>query len=65
MAGLFSALTRDSGNWQERLEAAADAWVDHMFHLRPIEISKLQRIALAQERVLARQAAPLTVWPQK
>jgi DSF synthase len=51
---LFAAFSRRAGALDADLAEAAEAWVDHIFNLRPIEISKLQRIAHAQERMLAR-----------
>ncbi len=51
---LFAAFNRRAGTLGADLFEAAEAWVDHIFNLRPIEISKLQRIAHAQERMLAR-----------
>jgi len=51
---LFAAFSRRSGRLDADLADAADAWVDHIMTLRPIEISKLQRIAQAQERMLSR-----------
>jgi DSF synthase len=62
MAGLFGALTRETGDWRRNLMTAAEAWVDHMLGLRPIEISRLQRIAHAQERILARQSPQPSIW---
>lgn len=64
MAGLFGALARESGDWRASLLAGADAWVEHMTQLRPIEISRLQRIAHAQERILARLAPRPPAWPR-
>ena len=54
---LLAVFNRRAGNLREELAAGADAWVDHMFKLSPIEISKLQRIAHAQERLLSRLAS--------
>ena len=51
---LFAAFNRQSGTLDADLFESAGAWVDHIFNLRPMEISKLQRIAHAQERMLAR-----------
>lgn len=51
---LFAAFSRRAGRLDADLKEAAEAWVNHIFTLQPIEISKLQRIALAQERMLAR-----------
>jgi DSF synthase len=53
---LLAVFNRRAGNLREELAAGADAWVDHMFKLSPLEISKLQRIAHAQERLLSRLA---------
>lgn len=51
---LFKAFNRRSGNLERDLSEAADAWVDHIMKLKPLAISKLQRIAAAQERMLSR-----------
>jgi DSF synthase len=51
---LFAAFGRRAGGLDADLKQAAQDWVNHIFTLRPIEISKLQRIALAQERMLSR-----------
>ena len=51
---LFAAFSRRAGGLDSDLKEAAQDWVNHIFSLRPIEISKLQRIALAQERMLSR-----------
>lgn len=51
---LFAAFSRRAGGLDADLKEAAADWVNHIFTLRPIEISKLQRIALAQERMLSR-----------
>jgi DSF synthase len=64
LAGLFAALARETGDWRRSLAAGADAWVDHMLALRPVEISRLQRIAHAQERILARAAPGAPSWPR-
>jgi DSF synthase len=53
---LFAAFSRRAGRLDADLTEAANDWVNHIMTLRPIEISKLQRIALAQERMLARLA---------
>lgn len=54
---LFRAFQRTSGDVGRQMKEACDAWVDHMTRLRPAEIAKLQRIAAAQERMLARGSA--------
>lgn len=51
---LFAAFSRRAGGLDSDLKDAAADWVNHIFSLRPIEISKLQRIAAAQERMLSR-----------
>jgi DSF synthase len=51
---LFAAFGRRAGGLDADLKNAAEDWVNHIFSLRPLEISKLQRIALAQERMLSR-----------
>lgn len=51
---LIAAFNRMGGDLDAELAAAAEAWVAHMLSLRPLEISKLQRIAAAQERMLGR-----------
>lgn len=51
---IFEAVNRQAGNLVAELSTAVSAWVDHIFALKPLEISKLQRIAAAQERMLGR-----------
>lgn len=51
---LFGAFSRRAGNLAADLAEASDTWVNHIMRLRPLEISKLQRIAQAQERMLTR-----------
>jgi DSF synthase len=53
---LLAVFNRRAGDLRQELAAGAEAWVEHMFKLTPLEISKLQRIAHAQERLLARFA---------
>jgi DSF synthase len=53
---LFAAFNRRAGNLVEELAAAAETWVNHIMRLKPLEISKLQRISHAQEKMLARIA---------
>lgn len=50
---LFAAFDR-AGGLDETLNDCARKWADHIITLRPLEISKLQRIAAAQERLLGR-----------
>jgi DSF synthase len=50
---LFTAFHRRT-RMAEELEHTSAAWVDCMLRLTPLEVSKLQRIARAQERMLAR-----------
>lgn len=51
---LFSIFGRRHTGFDEELAYSAELWADTMLRLSPIEISKLQRIARAQERMLSR-----------
>lgn len=51
---LFSAFNRRSGNLREELEYLGQLWTDCMLRLHPSAISKLQRIAQTQDRMLSR-----------
>lgn len=51
---IFSALHFRNHSFEEDLKFAARLWVDCMLGMGPAEISKLQRIAQMQERMLAR-----------
>jgi DSF synthase len=51
---VLGAFNREAGDLGSVLGASAHAWTDHILRLRPLEISKLQRIAAAQERMLGR-----------
>jgi len=51
---LIAAFNRRSGNLAVELKEAVDTWVKHFMELKPIDISKLQRIAQVQERMLVR-----------
>jgi DSF synthase len=51
---LTAAFNRRTGNLSAELAEAVDTWVNHFTRLKPIEISKLQRIAQVQERMLAK-----------
>ena len=53
---LFAAFSRRAGDLAADLAEASNAWVNHIMKLKPLEISKLQRIAQAQERMLARMS---------
>lgn len=53
---LFHAFNQRFGDLERELGEAADTWVRHIMTLSPLEISKLQRIAQAQERLLLRRA---------
>lgn len=57
---LFSAFNRRAGNLREELEYLGQLWTDCMLRLHPSAISKLQRIAQTQDRMLSRvyQRAP-------
>jgi DSF synthase len=51
---LFSAFNRRSGDLREELDYLGQIWTDCMIRLSPSAISKLQRIAATQDRMLAR-----------
>ena len=51
---LFSAFNRRAGDLQEELAQLSQIWTDCMLRLSPSAISKLQRIAQTQDRMLAR-----------
>ncbi|WP_375460192.1 enoyl-CoA hydratase-related protein [uncultured Enterovirga sp.] len=51
---LFAAFNAQSGDLASALEGAVASWVSHIMTLTPLEISKLQRITAAQERMLGR-----------
>lgn len=51
---LFTAFYRRAGRLEEELAPMADLWSDCMLRLTPNEISRLQRIAQTQERMLTR-----------
>lgn len=51
---LMSAFNRQAGDMYGPLTACAQSWADHIMSLTPGEVSKLQRITVAQERVLGR-----------
>jgi DSF synthase len=51
---LFSAFNRRSGDLREELGHLGEIWTDCMLRLSPSAISKLQRIAQTQDRMLAR-----------
>jgi DSF synthase len=51
---LFSAFNRRAGDLREELEHLGEIWTDCMLRLHPAAISKLQRIAQTQDRMLAR-----------
>ncbi|WP_354193540.1 enoyl-CoA hydratase-related protein [Bosea sp. OAE506] len=51
---LFSAFNRRAGDLQAELEQLGQIWTDCMLRLNPSAISKLQRIAQTQDRMLAR-----------
>jgi DSF synthase len=52
---LIAAFNRRAGNLAAELADAVETWVNHFSRLKPIEISKLQRIAQVQERMLAKK----------
>jgi DSF synthase len=51
---LFSAFNRRAGDLKEELEHLGEIWTNCMLRLNPSAISKLQRIAQTQDRMLAR-----------
>lgn len=51
---LFSAFNRRAGDLREELGHLGEIWTDCMLRLNPSAISKLQRIAQTQDRMLAR-----------
>lgn len=51
---LFSAFNRRAGDLRQELKHLGEDWATCMLRLTPAEISKLQRIASAQERMLSR-----------
>ena len=51
---LMAAFNRQAGDHYGPLTACAQSWADHIMSLTPGEVSKLQRITVAQERVLGR-----------
>ncbi|WP_245513288.1 crotonase/enoyl-CoA hydratase family protein [Enterovirga rhinocerotis] len=51
---LIAAFNRQAGDIGADLARSSASWVAHMATLKPLEISKLQRIAAAQERMLGR-----------
>jgi DSF synthase len=53
---LIAAFNRRTGNLAAELAEAVETWVNHFMRLKPIEISKLQRIAQVQERMLAKMS---------
>lgn len=55
---LMAAFNRQAGDLGAALSAGAESWVSHMLSLKPLEISKLQRITAAQERMLGRLLRP-------
>jgi DSF synthase len=53
-AALFSAFHQRAGSLADELGHLAALWTDCMMRMHPSDISKLQRIAMAQERMLSR-----------
>jgi DSF synthase len=51
---LIAAFNRRSGNLIEELSESAETWVEYFMQLKPSDISKLQRIAQVQERMLVK-----------
>lgn len=66
--GIVAACNRQHGDVAGQLAAGVLPWVRHIMTLKPIEISKLQRIATAQERLLGRllrDASPVPASPDR
>jgi DSF synthase len=53
---LIAAFNRRAGNLNEELSEAVETWVKYFMQLKPADISKLQRIAQVQERMLVKLA---------
>lgn len=53
-SSVIAAVNRQAGDLAGELASAVTDWVSHILTLKPLEISKLQRIAMAQERMLGR-----------
>ena len=53
-SALFAAFNQRAGRLEDELSYMATLWSDTMLRLNPAEISRLQRIAQAQERMLSR-----------
>jgi DSF synthase len=51
---LIAEFNRRAGDLQAELAEAVEIWVNHFMKLKPLEISKLQRVAQIQERMLSR-----------
>ena len=51
---LFTAFHRRAGDFDAELRPLGEMWAERMIRLTPMEISKLQRIVQAQERMLQR-----------
>jgi DSF synthase len=61
---LFVAFHRNAGKLEEELAPLAKMWTDSMMRLNPMQISRLQRLAQGQERMLQyafASSAPNTV----
>jgi DSF synthase len=58
-SALFAAFHRGLTTYEDELRFSADMWVDCMLRMSPSEISKLQRITMMQEKMLARMYAPV------
>lgn len=58
---VIAAFNRQAGDLGSELATGVESWVSHIMTLKPLEISKLQRIASAQERILGRMLRPQRV----
>ncbi|HYA81042.1 MAG TPA: hypothetical protein VED87_08955, partial [Methylocystis sp.] len=54
---LFCAFHRRAGDLEAELRPLAKIWAENLIRLSPLQISKLQRIVLVQERMLQLSAA--------
>lgn len=53
-SSVIAAVNRQAGDLAAELASAVTDWVSHILTLKPLEVSKLQRIVVAQERMMGR-----------
>ena len=51
---LFAYFVRAGGDVEREMREAGEVWANYMFTMKPTDIAKLQRIAMMQDRMLAR-----------